>query len=526
MSTSYPFRIKAKTEEQRYDESADVKKYSNYFVGNNSHWFSLSVFSLLLFLHFGLFCFVELQPVFTSEPSDPFAVLEGNNITLEWSYDLAGGSFLRVEFVDVTSFPTIRILEVDTIGQTPRSLVNDYIGRVQVNVTTTYTSITILGANRTVDSKDYEFEVVLSGGSLTASVVTISVQYDPEFASASGDQAVVEGGPSIILECIPIGEPLPNITWTRLLDNGSDSNVLFTGEQFVLDNNRSSTGTYRCTADNGIGTAPNRTIAVGVTYKPENVMLMVNDSNICEGDIISINCSADGKPLVHTYQLFENDIQVPDSDTKGVWKRTMSAQGNFTYRCVANNTVGTSDKNVTVSVNVPAFCIVHNYKPENFKFATSKIEVCQDKVVNFTCSADGNPAVQTYQLFENDTLVTDGSNSHGLWNKIMSTGGVFTYKCVANNIAGTGQSESVTVIVKVPSSLEPIQNKTIIEGSNVTLSCNASGIPPSLVSWIKVGGHMRINGKELVFTNINRIEAGAYMCEASNQCGNELRLSF
>jgi len=39
MSTSYPFRIKAKTEEQRYDESADVKKYSNYFGGNNSHWF-------------------------------------------------------------------------------------------------------------------------------------------------------------------------------------------------------------------------------------------------------------------------------------------------------------------------------------------------------------------------------------------------------------------------------------------------------------------------------------------------------
>jgi len=29
----------------------------------------------------------------------------------------------------------------------------------------------------------------------------------------------------------------------------------------------------------------------------------------------------------------------------------MAAHGNFTYRCVANNTVGTSDKNVTVTVN-------------------------------------------------------------------------------------------------------------------------------------------------------------------------------
>ena len=86
-------------------------------------------------------------------------------------------------------------------------------------------------------------------------------------------------------------------------------------------------------------------------------------------------------------------------------------------------------------------------KPGNFQFTASEIEVCQDKMVNFTCSADGNPAVQTYQLFKNDTLVTDGSNSLGMWNRTMTTVGVFIYKCVANNTAGTGQSESVTVTV-------------------------------------------------------------------------------
>jgi len=86
-------------------------------------------------------------------------------------------------------------------------------------------------------------------------------------------------------------------------------------------------------------------------------------------------------------------------------------------------------------------------KPENFRFAASEIEVCQDKVVNFTCSADGNPAVHTYQLFENDVLVTNGSNSLGIWNRTMSVGGSFIYKCVANNTAGTGESESVNVTV-------------------------------------------------------------------------------
>jgi len=108
------------------------------------------------------------------------------------------------------------------------------------------------------------------------------------------------------------------------------------------------------------------------------------------------------------------------------------------YRCEASNECGNASEMERIVVQ---------YKPENFQFAASEIEVCQDKVITFTCSADGNPAVHTYQLFENDTLVTDGSNSHGMWNRTMSTGGVFTYECVANNTAGTGQSETVAVTV-------------------------------------------------------------------------------
>ena len=60
-----------------------------------------------------------------------------------------------------------------------------------------------------------------------------------------------------------------------------------------------------------------------------------------------------------------------------------------------------------------------------------------------------------------------------------------------------------------------------MEGENVTLSCNATGIPVPMVSWIKVDGHMTVsNGSELVLTNINRSEAGEYRCEASNECGS------
>ena len=89
----------------------------------------------------------------------------------------------------------------------------------------------------------------------------------PEFNSFSSDVVVVEGDPSVTLECIADGEPTPNITWTKVYADGRDSGELGTGNQFVIETNRSNNGTYRCTAYNGIGTAPNRTMKVEVNCK-------------------------------------------------------------------------------------------------------------------------------------------------------------------------------------------------------------------------------------------------------------------
>ena len=44
--------------------------------------------------------------------------------------------------------------------------------------------------------------------------------------------------------------------------DGSDSNALSTGQQFILPNNRTNDGTYRCNASNGIGNDVNHTVNV------------------------------------------------------------------------------------------------------------------------------------------------------------------------------------------------------------------------------------------------------------------------
>ena len=79
---------------------------------------------------------------------------------------------------------------------------------------------------------------------------------------------MVESDPATItLSCSADGNPTPNVTWTRVFVNGSDSDVLFTGNPYVINNNRNNAGTYRCKADNSIRSAINQTIRVTVNCK-------------------------------------------------------------------------------------------------------------------------------------------------------------------------------------------------------------------------------------------------------------------
>jgi len=76
-------------------------------------------------------------------------------------------------------------------------------------------------------------------------------------------------------------------------------------------------------------------------------------------------------------------------------------------------------------------------------------------------------------------------------------------------------------MVLVASSIQQLEKQTVMKSDSLTVLCNASGTPPPMVSWIKVGsGNISTNGSELVFRNINRSVAGEYRCEVSNECGN------
>ena len=78
--------------------------------------------------------------------------------------------------------------------------------------------------------------------------------------------------------------------------------------------------------------------------------------------------------------------------------------------------------------------------PENVVLTTNATanKACQNDVVRFNCSADAVPSAMSFQLFK-DNVPMEISNS-GMWVKTLSEGGMFDYKCVANNSIGSASS--------------------------------------------------------------------------------------
>ena len=90
--------------------------------------------------------------------------------------------------------------------------------------------------------------------------------------------------------------------------------------------------------------------------------------------------------------------------------------------------------------------LLFSVKAEDVQLTTnvSANKACPNDVVSFNCSANANPPAM-YHFFENDVLF--GSSNSGMLSKMVMNSGNLTYKCVANNTAGTTSSQNVSIIV-------------------------------------------------------------------------------
>ena len=102
-------------------------------------------------------CLAAATAVFTSKPSNPLFVEEGQNITLVWNYILRFDDINRARFSNVTSGGSELIGSTFSIGSI--QVRSDYQDRFSGYVSNNQTQLTILTVQRS-DHGMYEFELI------------------------------------------------------------------------------------------------------------------------------------------------------------------------------------------------------------------------------------------------------------------------------------------------------------------------------------------------------------------------------
>ncbi|XP_068686972.1 uncharacterized protein [Montipora foliosa] len=462
------------------------------------------MFPVLLLCFTYNFLFSETATTeFNAKPSTQSPAVEGQNLTLEWNYTLDGTVGLS-QFLNVSSSGS-----TDVIGKTfgPGSLAveSKYQERIRGQVTNTRAELAILTVQRS-DQGTYRVNLVPTGSGSLSDDVEVVVQYPPRIASISLNQTVSQED-VVLLNCTADGNPEPNIIWTRLSDNSTVRMPLnITGKQ--------DEGGYRCTADNGIGYAVYSVVFITVEYPPNITSISLNQT-VAEGDVVQLNCTADGNPEPNiTWTRLSNDsiVSMPLTIT--------GKQNEGGYRCIAHNGIG----NVVTS---DVFIAVQFYRPINTVFSASLTDNKVNLSDNFmlTCNADANPPAR-YRLYRGQESLEEQSNGTYLTFVGTRTKQV-TYRCIPFNSFGNGPSKIITVTVYYnPASVRLVadatENKNCSDSLLVNFTCEGSKANPPVESYqlFKSQEIVDTSSRGTWIENISSKGEHIYSCRALHSLGN------
>ncbi|XP_019355735.1 hemicentin-1 isoform X2 [Alligator mississippiensis] len=411
----------------------------------------------------------------------------------------------------LTSSDKVLILPGGRVLQIPRAQVED-AGR--------YTCVAVNEAGE--DSIQYDVRVLLP----------------PSINGMDGDlpeEVTVLVSKTIVLECEANGNPAPTITWQKdgqLLEEDDHHIFLSSGRMLqILNSQITDTGRYVCVVENIAGSGKkyfNLNVHVPpsvVGTNPENLTVVVNNfiSLTCEVNGFpppDLSWLKNGKPI----SLNTNALIVPGGRTLQIPQAKLSDGGEYT--CIARNQAGESKKRSFLTVYVPPS--IKDHTGASFAVVNVRVGV----LVALECESNAvPPPIITW--YKNGRMITESENMEILGDgqmlqiksaEVSDTG---QYVCKAINIAGR-DVKNFHLNVYVPPSIQGPEQECINEtiSNPVTFACDATGIPPPTLIWLKNGKsiensdslevHILSGGSKLQIARSQQLDSGTYTCVASN----------
>ncbi|KAM4046599.1 brother of CDO [Anomaloglossus baeobatrachus] len=160
---------------------------------------------------------------------------------------------------------------------------------------------------------------------------------------------IVTKGQSLILECVAGGMPPPKVSWAK---DGADV-IGHNKTRFLLTNllieatSEEDSGTYTCTATNGIGDGGSAFIFYNVqVFEPPEVDMESSQQIVTWGQSAKFTCNVRGNPQPSVVWLRNAMLLLPSSRHK-ISRRVLRVssvgpEDDGIYQCVAENEVGSA----------------------------------------------------------------------------------------------------------------------------------------------------------------------------------------
>ncbi|EFB29465.1 hypothetical protein PANDA_009711 [Ailuropoda melanoleuca] len=389
-----------------------------------------------------------------------------------------------------------------------------------------------------LDAGDYMCVAVNDAGR-AAGKITLDVGFAPLIGISPSVTSVIEGQQLTLPCALLAGNPIPERRWIKnsaMLVQNPYITVRSDGSLHIERVRLQDGGKYTCVASNVAGTV-NKTTTVDVHVLP-TIQHGQQVLSTIEGIPVTLPCKASGIPKPSIIWSKKGEL-ISTSSAKfsagadgSLYVVSPGGEESGEYVCTATNAAGYAKRKVQLTVYVRPRVFGDQRGLSQDK--PVEISVLAGEEVTLPCEVKSLPPpiitwAKETQLISpfspRHTFLPSGSMK--IVETRVSDSGM--YLCVATNIAGN-VTQSVKLNVHVPPKIQrgPKLMKVQV-GQRVDIPCNAQGTPLPVITWLKGGSAMLVDGVQHVSNSDGMLsveqamlsDSGIYTCVATNIAGSD-----